>query len=298
MEATETTESTETTVAVIGGLNMDLAVRVERLPAPGETVSGAEAVRGPGGKGGNQAVAAARLGVRARMIGMLGDDPFGEELRRNLVAEGVDVGAVGTAAGTATGMALIVVQADGENTITLSPGANARLVPSAAGAADVLLMNLEVPLDAVVAAAQSTDALRVLNAAPFLGADISELLQQVDVLVVNETEAAGLLGGPVGDPRALLALGPGTAVLTLGAEGAVAATADRTWTQKGFSVAAIDAVGAGDAFCAALAVALGSGAGIDVALRRACAAGALATTRPGAQAALPTRAEVDQLLSR
>ncbi|NUR25911.1 MAG: ribokinase [Catenulispora sp.] len=277
---------------------MDLAVRVARLPAPGETVSGAEAVRGPGGKGGNQAVAAARLGARARMIGMLGDDPFGEELRRNFAAEGVDVSAVGTAVGTATGMALIVVQADGENTITLSPGANAVLPPAAVAPADVLLMNLEVPLGAVVAAAQSTDALRILNAAPFLGTDISELLRQVDVLVVNETEAARLLGGPVSDPSALLALGPGTAILTLGAEGAIAATADRTWTQKGFSVEAIDAVGAGDAFCAALAVALGSGAGMDTALRRACAAGALATTRPGAQAALPTGAEVDQLLSR
>jgi ribokinase len=127
------------------------------------------------------------------------------------------------------------------------------------------------------------------------------------VLVVNETEAAGLLGRPAfdlddsahpADPAALLVLGPHTAVITLGAEGAVAATADGTWTQKGFSVEAVDAVGAGDAFCAALAVALGSGAGIDVALRRACAAGALATTRPGAQAALPTNAEVDQLLSR
>lgn len=292
-------------VAVIGGLNMDLAVRVERLPAPGETVTGSEAVRGPGGKGGNQAVAAARLGARARMIGMLGEDPFGVEMRRNLEAEGVDVSGVGTAA-VATGMALIVVQADGENTITLSPGANAVLTPGdvdvdvdvAVGVVDVLLMNLEVPLDAVLAAARSAEGLRVLNAAPVPDTDISELLRVVDVLVVNETEAAALLGEPVHRPDALLPLGPTVVVLTLGAAGAVAATAEGTWTEKAFAVDAVDTVGAGDAFCAALAVGLGCGDAIGAALRRACAAGALATTRVGAQAALPTGGEVDQLLGR
>lgn len=289
------------TIAVIGGLNMDLAVRVPRLPAPGQTVTGSEALRSPGGKGGNQAVAAARLGARARMIGMLGDDPFGAELRRNLMAEGVDVTGVGTASETATGMALIVVQADGENTITLSPGANAALPATDVGAADVLLMNLEVPLSAVLAAAKSADALRVLNAAP-LETDLSNLLRHVDVLIVNETEASALLGAPVRDPadaaRSLLAHGPRTAVLTLGASGAVAASEAITCVEKGFPTEAVDTVGAGDAFCAALAVALGSGAPIVGALRRACAAGSLATTRTGAQSALPTRSEIDQLLSR
>jgi ribokinase len=290
------------TMVVIGGLNMDLAVRVPRLPAPGQTVTGSEALRSPGGKGGNQAVAAARLGARARMIGMVGDDPFGAELRRNLIAEGVDVAGVGTASGTATGMALIVVQADGENTITLSPGANAVPPPIEVGVADVLLMNLEIPLGAVLAAAQSTDALRILNAAPFPGADLSDLLRHVDVLVVNETEASALLGASIHDAadaaRSLLALGPRTAVLTLGASGAVAASDEITCVEKGFPTEAIDTVGAGDAFCAALAVALGSGVPLATALRRACAAGALATTRPGAQSALPTNAEINQLLSR
>ncbi|NUR63680.1 MAG: ribokinase [Catenulispora sp.] len=283
---------------------MDLSVRVPRLPRPGETVTGSEAVRSPGGKGGNQAVAAARLGPRVQMIGMVGGDPFGVELRRNLEAEGVDVGAVGVAAESATGMALIVVQADGENTITLSPGANALLSAEAAAAgaaaardAAVLLMNLEVPLDAVLAAAQSTDALRVLNAAPVPKSDLSALLRVVDVLVVNETEAAALLGEPVRDPHALLSLGPRVAVLTLGAAGAVAVSAEGVWKQEGFAVEAVDAVGAGDAFCAALAVALGAGTSIQAALRRACAAGAIATTRFGAQAALPSSTEVDQLLS-
>jgi ribokinase len=241
------------------------------------------------------------------MIGMVGADPFGGELRRNLEAEGVEVGAVGTA-DSATGMALIVVQADGENTITLSPGANWLLsaedvtagaaVSAALDASAVLLMNLEVPLDAVLAAAvRSSSALRVLNAAPVPEAGSGNLLQLVDVLVVNETEAAALLGEPVHDPNALLSLGPRITVLTLGAAGAIAATAEQTWAQKGFAVDAVDTVGAGDAFCAALAVALGSGIPIPDALRRACAAGAIATTRAGAQSALPTGAEVDQLLS-
>ncbi|MFD0632586.1 PfkB family carbohydrate kinase [Catenulispora yoronensis] len=235
---------------------------------------------------------------------MLGDDPFGAELRRNLEAEGVDVGRVGTAATATTGMALIVVQGDGENTITLSPGANAVLTAADVGGtadsggsagsadsadsagfsdsadpADVLLMNLEVPFEAVLAAARGTRALRVLNAAPIPDQDISELLRVVDVLVVNETEAAALLGREVRDPRELLPLGPRTAVLTLGAGGATAATAEGTWSTDAFAVEVVDAVGAGDAFCAALAVGLGSGAGIETALRRACAAGALATTR-------------------
>ena len=293
--------TTSAAVAVIGGLNMDLSVRVPRLPRPGETVTGSEAVRSPGGKGGNQAVAAARLGARVRMIGMVGDDPFGVELRRSLEAEGVDVRTVGVAADDATGMALIVVQGDGENTITVSPGANSVLDPAeaaeAARDAAVLLMNLEAPLEAVLAAAQSTDALRVLNAAPVPDADMARLLRLVDVLIVNETEAAALLGAPVHDPQVLLALGPRMAVLTLGAAGAVAAAVGESWAQEGFAVEAIDSVGAGDAFCAALAVALGAGAPMPVALRRACAAGAIATTRAGAQSALPGSAEVDRLLS-
>jgi ribokinase len=300
------------TMAVIGGLNMDLSVRVARLPAPGETVSGEDASRDAGGKGGNQAVAAARLGADVRMIGKLGDDAFGQELRSRLVAEGVDAATVGTAAGTPTGLALIVVQADGENTITLSPGANHRLDASEVGIGDaeIVLIQLEVPIAAALAAAHAAKArgaLSVLNAAPRPAADdaLRELLRMVDVLVVNETEAAGLLGAAAGtvapaahvdNARTLLTTGPGIVVVTLGAAGAVAVQGADTWREPGFRVEPIDAVGAGDAFCAELAVALGAQAPIPDALRRACAAGALATTRLGAQAALPSRAEVDALI--
>ncbi|MEU3464068.1 ribokinase [Streptomyces sp. NPDC006733] len=304
-------------LVVVGSLNMDLSVTVPRLPRPGETVSGADVVRGPGGKGGNQAVAAARLGARVRMVGLLGDDAHGGELRAALVAEGIDDRAVGTLPDTPSGLALIVVRHDGENTITLSPGANDRLDESAlrtltagtvAHRADTVLLQLEVPLPTVLAAARAAraaGALTVLNAAPLPAPDplLYELLREVDVLIVNETEAAGLLGRPGGGSwtaraEQLRRLGPGTVVVTLGAAGAVAAGAGSPLTEPGFPVHAVDAVGAGDAFCAQLALALGQKRPLADAVRGACAAGAVAATRPGAQRALPTRAEVDALLAR
>ncbi|MDF9811230.1 ribokinase [Streptomyces sp. SPB162] len=310
-------------LVVVGSLNMDLSVTVPRLPGPGETVSGADVVRGPGGKGGNQAVAAARLGARVRMVGLLGDDAHGGELRAALVAEGIDDGAVGTLPGAASGLALIVVQDDGENTITLSPGANDRLDESmlraltdgtVANRADTVLLQLEVPLPTVLAAARearAAGALTVLNAAPLPapGPLLTELLREVDVLVVNETEAAGLLRLPdvssvardeswTARAERLRLLGPGTVVVTLGAAGAAAADGRCRLTEPGFPIDAMDTVGAGDAFCAQLALALGPGRPLAPALRRACAAGAVAATRRGAQQALPTRAEVDALVSR
>ncbi|MFI9102074.1 ribokinase [Streptomyces fildesensis] len=312
-------------LVVVGSLNMDLSVTVPRLPRPGETVSGADVVRGPGGKGGNQAVAAARLGARVRMIGLLGDDAHGVELRAALTAEGIDDSAVGTLPDTASGLALIVVQQDGENTITLSPGANHHLDEATlrsltegavANRSDTVLLQLEVPLPTVLAAARearAAGALTVLNAAPLPGPGPlpAELLRAVDVLIVNETEAAGLLGlpdGPSADldeedadwtARAgrLRLLGPGTVVVTLGAAGAVAADARGGLTEPGFPADAVDTVGAGDAFCAQLAITLGLGRPLAESVRRACAAGAVAATRRGAQNALPTRAEVDSLLA-
>ncbi|MCZ4098807.1 ribokinase [Streptomyces sp. So13.3] len=309
-------------LVVVGSLNMDLSVTVPRLPRPGETVSGADVVRGPGGKGGNQAVAAARLGARVRMVGLLGDDAHGVELRAALTAEGIDDSAVGTLPDTASGLALIVVQHDGENTITLSPGANHHLDEATlrslteglvANSADTVLLQLEVPLPTVLAAARearAAGALTVLNAAPLPGPGPlpAELLRAVDVLIVNETEAAGLLGLPdvpsggrdedwTARADQLRRLGPGTVVVTLGAAGAVAADARGPLTEPGFPVDAVDAVGAGDAFCAQLAIALGLGSPLAESVRRACAAGAVAATRRGAQNALPTRAEVDSLLA-
>ncbi|MFF0740119.1 ribokinase [Streptomyces sp. NPDC004111] len=307
-------------LVVVGSLNMDLSVTVPRLPRPGETVSGADVVRGAGGKGANQAVAAARLGAEVRMIGLLGDDALGGELRERLAREGVDAQGVAQLPGVASGLALIVVQQDGENTITLSPGANHHLdVPALdtltggtlARPADTLLLQLEVPLPTVVAAARAAraaGALTVLNAAPLPAPDHPELgplLSSVDVLVVNETEAAGLLTpGPADDRAAWAAhadalrdLGPATVVITLGADGAVAAGPQGVCTEHGFTVPAVDTVGAGDAFCAQLALSLGSGTPLPDAVRRSCAAGALATTRPGAQSSLPSTAEVDALLA-
>lgn len=309
-------------LVVVGSLNMDLSVTVSRLPRPGETVSGADVVRGPGGKGGNQAVAAARLGARVRMVGLLGDDAHGAELRAALASEGIDDRAVGTLPDTASGLALIVVERNGENTITLSPGANHRLDEATlrtltggtvANRADTVLLQLEVPLPTVLAAARqarAAGALTVLNAAPLPGPGPlpAELLRAVDVLIVNETEAAGLLDAPDGpdagpdeewSARAerLRLLGPATAVITLGAAGAVAADAHGRLTEPGFPADAVDTVGAGDAFCAQLAIALGLGRPLAEAVRRACAAGALAATRRGAQDALPTRSEVDALLT-
>ncbi|MFC1406962.1 MULTISPECIES: ribokinase [Streptacidiphilus] len=310
-------------LVVVGSLNMDLSVTVPRLPAPGETVSGADVIRGAGGKGANQAVAAARLGARVRMVGLLGDDAFGSELRSCLATEGVDDRAVAELPGAASGLALIVVQHDGENTITLSPGANHHLDTATlatltdgllAAPTDTVLLQLEVPLPTVLAAARTAraaGALTVLNAAPRPepGPLLAELLREVDVLVVNETEATGLLGiqhRPGADTgletwaeraEQLRALGPATVVITLGALGALAAGPLHRHHQPGFPVHAVDTVGAGDAFCAQLSIALGAGVALPQALRRACAAGARAATRVGAQSSLPTRAEVDALLA-
>ncbi|MDJ0381138.1 ribokinase [Streptomyces sp. G-G2] len=307
---------------MIGSLNMDLSVTVPRLPRPGETVSGADVVRGAGGKGANQAVAAARLGADVRMVGLLGDDTLGAELRARLVAEGVCDRGVSRLPGVSSGLALIVVQGDGENTITLSPGANRHLDVTALegltadgpiGPADTVLLQLEVPVDTVLAAARAArgaGALTVLNAAPLPVRPLPrELLAHVDVLVVNETEAAGLLPPPAASGAAstdaagwaahaerMRALGPGTVVITLGAAGAVAAGPGGPVAVPAFPADAVDAVGAGDAFCAQLALSLGAGEPLAAAVRRSCAAGALATTRRGAQDALPTRAEVDGVL--
>lgn len=310
---------------VVGSVNMDLSIRVPDLPAPGETVSGGDLSRGAGGKGANQAVAARRLGARTALIGRVGADEFGAQMRGALRRAGVDDSALAT--GTEpTGCALVVIDSAGENMITLSPGANGRLgveeiraQAARIGAADALLLQLEVPIAAglvAAGAARAAGALVVLNAAPLpveIGPDLLELLGRTDILIVNEGEAGGLLaavgfagagnGAPAGRSEsalavALRALGPREVVVTLGARGAVFADAQGdSGAVAGFAVDAIDAVGAGDAFCAALAVhRVTHGDGLRAAVGYACAAGALATTRRGAQSAAPTGAQVDALL--
>ncbi len=370
-------------VTVLGSLNTDISVTVPRLPGPGETVLGGAAVIGSGGKGANQAVAAARLGASVRMTGCVGDDDFGRRLAEGLAAEGVDITGVRAVGGVTSGVALISVDPAGENTIAVSPGANALAGPQEVTAAfaapcDVLVLSAEIPvttLAAALARARAEGVTSVLNLAPAPGGARGLVAAGVDWLVVNAPEAAAVLGRPVtgrpsrrpghdgdagsgadgdaaggadrdmesgvdGDPERgadtdmdrgadrtagpapggalaaaaaeLAAAGARFAVITLGAAGAVlaagpvrpdpeeaagGAAGGSAWDGRpvlvpGFAVTAVDSVGAGDAFAGALAVALAGGAGPVAAVRAACAAGAAAVTRRGAQDALPSPADV------
>jgi ribokinase len=267
-------------LAVVGSANVDLVARCEQLPRPGETVTGASFARLPGGKGANQAVAAARLGARTRFVGRIGTDDL---VLRSLEREGVDTSGVTRDEGE-SGVALILVDAGGENVIVVSPGANARLTPQDVdvGEADAVLCQLEIP-DAAVRAAAVQARFFCLNAAPARGG----LELEPDLLVVNryEHEAVGAACGKL-------------VALTLGAEGAVLLEAGRVVARAAPpDVHAVDGTGAGDAFCAALVVSLLEGRDHGEALRRACAAGALAASRAGAQASLPTARELDALLA-
>ena len=295
-------------IVVVGSLNMDLVVRAQHLPAAGETVLGESFATFPGGKGANQAVAAARLGAAVTMIGAVGGDAFGATLRSGLEAAGV--AARLAVVDAPTGVALITLDAAGENTIVVAPGANALLGLGAVGsqcealAADVLALQLEVPLPAVataIALARAAGTRIQLNAAPAQPLP-AELLARLDVLVVNRGEAE-LLAGTAEDTapeelaHALQSLGPGLVVVTLGAKGALARHGDLTFVQAGFHVKVVDTVAAGDAFAAAFAVATAEDMPVADALRFACATGALATTKHGAQPSLPTRDEVEAFLA-
>lgn len=284
-------------VVVVGSLNLDLVYRVPHLPRPGETLLGGDLVRLSGGKGGNQAHAAGRLAapdVDVVMVGCVGSDDAGALLRDDLVAAGVDVSAVREVPG-ASGLALIAVDDTGENTIVVVPGANAAWPADAVtgvpiGAADVVVLQLEVPfevVDAVVARAAEAGARVVLNAAPF-DPRIAGLLERVAVLVVNEGEAAELFGlDPLGvDAETVGAAAAGLAgdlVVTLGADGVLVASGGAVSSIPAFPVDAIDTVGAGDAFVGGLAVALAEGLSLDAAVRRGAAAGALTATVAGAR---------------
>jgi ribokinase len=265
-------------ISVVGSANVDLVARCERLPRPGETVTDARFERIPGGKGANQAVAAARLGARVRFVGRIGGDDL---VLRSLEREGIDITGVARDEGEG-GVALIMVETGGENLIAVAPGANRRLSPDDVdvGEADAVICQLEVPLAAVAAAAAQASFF-CLNAAPARGpVDL-----EPDLLVVNryEYEAVGSRGGLV--------------ALTLGAEGAVLLEDGREVGRAAPpAVDAVDGTAAGDAFCAALVVSLVEGRERDEALIRACAAGALAASRRGAQPSLPTASEIDELL--
>jgi ribokinase len=293
-------------VAVVGSLNLDLVVRVARLPGPGETVSGDDVFRNPGGKGANQAVAAARLGRRVAMVGRVGDDAAGRELLGSLEADAVDTSRVRVVAGVPSGIALITVSEDGENQIVVSPGANARLTPddvgqagAALGAATVTLLQLEVPLEAVAAAARAAGGTVVLNPAPVRDLP-EELVADVDVLVPNRVELAQLAGGAepgtVAEATRLAGRLPARAVVvTLGADGCLVIVGGDTVHVPAVPVRAVDTTAAGDAFCGGLADALAGGATLEDAARRAVRVAAAACLRPGAQASLPTPGDLQAL---
>jgi ribokinase len=296
-------------IAVVGSLNLDIVVPVPEHPAPGDTVLGGDHRRHFGGKGANQAVAAARLGRTVAMTGRVGDDEPGRSLTSALAGDGVSVDGVRVDPDAPTGLALITVDPSGENAIVVSPGANARLsvedvsedAASIAGAG-VVLLQLEIPIEAVTRAADATEGTVILNPAPARPLP-GELLRAIDVLVPNRGELAVLAGGLEDEePDALVAAaraleGPGAIVVTLGAEGSLLVTMDDALHVPAFDVEPVDTTGAGDAFCGALADALVRGEKLADAVRWATAAGACAVTRPGAQDSLPTRAEVEQLLA-
>jgi len=289
-------------IAVVGSLNMDIAVNVPRLPLPGETVVGGDVFRNPGGKGGNQAVAAARLGRRVGMIGLVGDDQSGSDLLAALHADAVDTSHVGRLSEVPSGTALIAVGPDGENVILVSPGANRRLasahVHQARGllsASLVTLIQLEIPFEAVVAAARAAGGAVVLNPAP--ARDVpNELLELVDVVVPNRVELAQLAGTalPRSSEEAVKAaakLPTRAAVITLGADGALVVEGDRATHVPAVPVACVDATAAGDAFCGALADALARRESLEEGAHWAVRVAAAACSRRGAQASLPTRDE-------
>lgn len=297
-------------IAVVGSANVDLSVTVPRLPGPGETVIGGDVLRGSGGKGANQAVAAARLGSRVAFVGRVGDDDEGRWLRRQLEGDQVDVRALLTTGGTSTGTALIAVEGSGENSIIVSPGANHRVTVEdldaagpILGRAEVVLTQLEIPL-AVVSALRSRCGGRViLNPAP---ARSGVPLDGFDIVVPNRGELALLAGADESPDLAEVvdqarSLDTPVVIVTVGSDGAVAVSNDPARASAGRQdvvtvpaspVEAVDTTAAGDSFCGALAVALAEGADIAQATRWAVRAAGITVTSRGAQSSLPARAEV------
>jgi ribokinase len=268
-------------LTVVGSINLDLVARTERLPRPGETVTGATFTEIPGGKGANQAVAAARLGAEVILIGSVGADDFANLALAELRAARVDLGRLKTAE-SATGVALITVDAAGENAIVVAPGANAELRPADVEVPDCdgVLCQLEIPVDTVEHVAVTAPGEFFLNAAPAVGP-----VPAADVTIVNRYELEALTHRD------------GVVVVTHGAEGAVLLEEGREVARAvPPPVEAVDGTGAGDAFTACLVVSLLEGRAREEALRRACMAGALAASRFGAQTSLPTAEEVDALL--
>lgn len=300
-------------IVVVGSTNVDMVVRAPSIPRPGETVLGGEFRMIPGGKGANQAVAAARLGAEVTFVARVGEGVFGAQAVDGFHADGINTEYVVQDPEAAHGVALILVDTAGENAIAVAPGANSRLTAAdveraepAFAACDTVLLQLEVPLEAVEAAAalgKKHGKRVILNPAPYLAVP-DELLARVDVLTPNETEAEMLLGGGeaglagvAGTAEELLRRGVGCVVVTLGKEGVFVVTPEEQFHLPGRRVKAVDTTAAGDAFSGALAVFLSEGLEFREAVRRAVVASALAVTRMGAQSSLPRREELEAALA-
>jgi ribokinase len=303
-------------IVVIGSLNMDIVAVASRLPLPGETILGAQYLSEPGGKGANQAYAAAKLGGEVAMLGRLGTDDHGKQMRANLEAVGCEVGGLQTIAGH-SGVAVIFVSQSGQNSIVVVPGANERYLPSdlqadahSLAGAQLVLLQLETPMETVIAAAQaakSHGARVILDPAPAPQHLSLELLRNVDILTPNETEAAQLVGAPVKTlspeqarniGRQLQSSGPKTVIMKLGAQGCLLIEGESVTEIAAPVVQAVDTTAAGDVFNGALAVACSEGASLVEACRFAIRAAAISVTRLGAQRSMPSRSEVMAAVSR
>jgi ribokinase len=281
---------TSPTICVVGSVNLDMVAACPRLPSPGETVTDATLSRYPGGKGANQALAARRQGAEVTLVAAVGADLLADEALRLLRRDGVELSRLVTVEDQSTGVALIVVDENGENQIAVAPGANRHLKPDQVDTRgfDAVLCQLEIPADTVMEAARQATGLFCLNAAPARPIP-APVFERADVIVVNEIEHDTL--------HDQLAGFEGVLVVTRGTRGADAfRQGERIATAQPPTVDAIDTVGAGDAFCGTLVVDLARGLAIETALRRACGAGALAATRVGAQPSLPTTSDLDTIL--
>jgi len=312
MSARARDDTASARIIVAGSANTDMVVKVPDLPRPGETVTGGTFFTARGGKGANQAVAAARAGGSVTFVASLGDDPLGDEMLAALAAEGIAVDAVHRVPATSSGVALILVDERGENSIAVAPGANALLTPAQVvpsierlSPGEILLAQLETPLETVLAsarAAKRAGARVILNPAPARELP-DELLHLVSVLTPNEAEAARLAGMSIAGTHvvedvatALLQRGTGAVAITLGAAGAYVATPEYREMIPGYRVEVRDTTGAGDVFNGALAVALAEQMPLGAAVRFASAAAAVSVTRDGAQPAAPHRSEILALL--
>ncbi len=299
-------------VLVVGSINMDQIFRLDHLPRPGETMLAGDVITVPGGKGANQAVAAARMGGRVQMVGRLGADPFGRSLRAALIEADVNVAHVREDETAATGVALILLAEGRDNSIIVASGANMRVASADLDAVDwaavgVLLVQLEIPFATVGEAmrrARAAGVTVILDPAPSRGCP-ADLLALADILTPNETEASDLAGLPINDiasamaaARRLRSSDRQRVIVKLGGQGLVLCDADGCRHLPAIPVPVVDTTAAGDAFCGALAARLAAGAAFDDALRYAIAAGALAVTVLGAQPSLPTLAAVEALLRR